>query len=118
MAGNRAWKAGAAMSAEMTERRQLLLKLVVQEYVDSSDPVGSEALRNKYQLNYSSATIRNELAALEDLGFLTHLHTSAGRVPTDAGYRYYVENLMDRTALSHQEQQHHPPSVLPGSQRV
>ena len=61
-------------------------------------------MQRKYKLHYSSATIRNELAALEELGLLTHLHTSAGRVPTDAGYRYFVTNLMDRQALSPQEQ--------------
>jgi heat-inducible transcriptional repressor len=92
------------MAAEMTERRQLILKLVIQEYIDSSVPVASELLVRKYGLNVSSATIRNELAALEELGFLTHLHTSAGRLPTDAGYRYYVENLMDRRPLSATEQ--------------
>src|SRR4028118_459647 len=94
-----------AMIPELTERRQRILKLVIQEYIESpAKPVASETLLKKYQLQYSSATIRNELAALEDLGLLTHLHTSAGRIPTDAGYRYFVENLMDRQALSPQEQ--------------
>jgi len=88
------------MAIEMNERRQLILKLVIQEFIESSTPVASELLVRKYGLNVSSATIRNEMAALEDLGFLTHWHTSAGRAPTDAGYRYYVENLMDRTPLS------------------
>lgn len=93
------------MILELTERRQRILKLVIQEYIESpARPVASETLLKKYQLQYSSATIRNELAALEDLGLLTHLHTSAGRIPTDAGYRYFVENLMDRQALSPQEQ--------------
>jgi heat-inducible transcriptional repressor len=92
------------MAAEMTERRQLVLKLVIQEYIETPGPVGSETLARSYGLNVSSATIRNEMAALEELGYLTHLHTSAGRVPTDAGYRYYVENLMDRTPLSATEQ--------------
>lgn len=92
------------MSADMTERRRLVLRLVIQEYIDATEPVGSEQLRAKYGLQVSSATIRNELAALEELGYLTHLHTSAGRVPTDAGYRYYVENLMDRAPLSTTEQ--------------
>jgi heat-inducible transcriptional repressor len=89
---------------EMSERRRLLLKLVVQEFVETSVPVASELLSRKYGLSVSSATIRNELSALEDLGLLTHLHTSAGRVPTDAGYRYFVENLMERTPLSATEQ--------------
>ncbi len=92
------------MALEMTERRQLILKLVIQEFIETSTPVASELLVRKYALTYSSATIRNELAALEDLGYLTHWHTSAGRAPTDAGYRYYVENLMDRTPLSATEQ--------------
>lgn len=92
------------MAAEMTDRRQLLLKLVIQEFIENPLPVSSELLVRKYGLNISSATVRNELAALEDLGYLTHWHTSAGRVPTDAGYRYFVENLMDRTPLSPTEQ--------------
>lgn len=94
------------MAPDMTERRQLILKLVIQEYIESAPAKGiaSETLLKKYKLQYSSATIRNELAALEDQGLLTHLHTSAGRIPTDAGYRYFVENLMDRQALSAQEQ--------------
>jgi heat-inducible transcriptional repressor len=92
------------MAVEMTERRRLLLKLVIQEYIERPEPVGSETLVRKYGLNVSSATVRNELAALEELGYLMHWHTSAGRVPTDAGYRYFVENLMDRTPLSATEQ--------------
>lgn len=92
------------MPPEMTERRQLILKLVIQEYIETAVAVASETLQKKYRLQFSTATIRNELAALEDLGLLTHLHTSAGRIPTDAGYRFFVENLMDRQALSAQEQ--------------
>ena len=89
---------------EMNERRRLILKLVIQEYIENPIPVASELLVRKYGLKLSSATIRNELAVLEELGYLTHLHTSAGRVPTDAGYRYFVENLMDRTQLPVTEQ--------------
>ncbi len=95
---------------ELSERRQLILKLAIQEYVEAASgddevqAVASETLLRKYGLSFSSATIRNELAALEELGLLTHLHTSGGRVPTDAGYRYFVENLMERTPLSPQEQ--------------
>ncbi len=89
---------------ELSERRQLILKIAIQEYVESAAAVASETLKSKYGLVFSSATIRNELAALEELGLLTHLHTSAGRIPTDAGYRFFVENLMDRATLSAQEQ--------------
>jgi heat-inducible transcriptional repressor len=92
------------MSAEFTERRQLMLKLVVQEFVETASAVASEVLVRKYGLAISSATVRNELAALEDLGYLTQLHTSAGRVPTDSGYRFFVENLMDDVSLSSDEQ--------------
>jgi heat-inducible transcriptional repressor len=81
-----------------------MLKLVIQEYIENPVPVSSELLVRKYGLKVSSATVRNELAALEELGYLTHLHTSAGRLPTDAGYRYFVENLMERTPLTAAEQ--------------
>ena len=89
---------------ELSDRCQLILKLAVQEFIESTKPVASETLVRKYGLIFSSATVRNELAYLEDLGLLTHLHTSAGRVPTDMGYRYFVENLMERTGLSAREQ--------------
>jgi heat-inducible transcriptional repressor len=92
------------MAADFTERRQLILKLVVQEFIETAVPVPSETLVRKYGLTVSPATVRNEMAALEDMGYLTHLHTSAGRVPTDAGYRFFVENLMDRTTLLPSEQ--------------
>jgi len=78
----------------LTERRRQLLQYIVDEYVQTAQPVGSNALVEKYKLPVSSATIRNEMAALEEEGYITSPHTSAGRVPTDAGYRYYVETLM------------------------
>jgi heat-inducible transcriptional repressor len=92
------------MAPALTERRRLILKLVVQEFIETAVPVASETLLRKYALAVSSATIRNEMAALEEIGYLTHLHTSAGRIPTDIGYRFYVENLMDRSPLSQAEQ--------------
>ncbi|MBC8161579.1 MAG: heat-inducible transcription repressor HrcA [Roseiflexaceae bacterium] len=92
------------MSADLSERRRLILKLVVLEYIETSMPVASDLLVRKYSLKASSATVRNELAALEELGYLTHFHTSAGRVPTDTGYRFFVENLMDWMPLSANEQ--------------
>lgn len=73
------------MAPNLTERRQFILKLVVQEFVATATPVASDMLVRKYQLPFSSATVRNEMAALEELGYLTHLHTSAGRVPTTRG---------------------------------
>lgn len=89
---------------EMTERRQKILALVVKEYIKTAQPVGSEALA-RLKLGTSSATIRNELAALEGEGYLSHPHTSAGRVPTKKGYRYFVEILMDEMELPPVEQQ-------------
>jgi len=87
----------------LTERRREILKLVIQEYVQTAQPVPSEVLVQKYSLGVSSATVRNELAALEELGLLTHPHTSAGRIPTDRGYRCFVETLMEWIPLSSDE---------------
>lgn len=82
----------------------MLLALAIKEYVKKAQPVGSETLA-RLDLGVSPATIRNELAALEEEGYLTHPHTSAGRVPTEKGYRYFVETLMDNLELSAEEQQ-------------
>src|SRR3989475_2843527 len=79
----------------MENRKQAILRAVVQEFTTSAVPVGSQALQSRYFVNLSSATIRSELAELADLGYLTQPHTSAGRVPTDSGYRYFVDFLMD-----------------------
>ncbi|MCB0112991.1 MAG: heat-inducible transcription repressor HrcA [Caldilineaceae bacterium] len=102
---------GAAPSAdvaqdavELSDRCKSLLQIVVQEYVDTAQPVGSRIIADNYQLGVSSATIRNDLATLEKAGLLTHPHTSAGRVPTDAGYRYFVRHLLSNTELPPAEQ--------------
>jgi heat-inducible transcriptional repressor len=79
----------------MENRKQAILRAVVHEFTTSAVPVGSQALQSRYFVNLSSATIRSELADLSDLGYLTQPHTSAGRVPTDSGYRYFVDFLMD-----------------------
>ena len=78
----------------LTERQGQILRLVVERYVDDGRPVGSRALANRADIDWSSSTVRAELASLEEGGFLTHPHTSAGRVPTDTGYRFYVERLL------------------------
>jgi heat-inducible transcriptional repressor len=88
----------------MEERKRGILKAVVQEFTSSGVPVGSQALARRYFLNLSSATIRNELADLADLGYLVQPHTSAGRVPTDSGYRYFVDFLMDADRVPSQVQ--------------
>ncbi|MEX0755819.1 MAG: heat-inducible transcriptional repressor HrcA [Actinomycetota bacterium] len=75
------------------ERKLAVLRAVVEEYVRSGEPVGSETIAERSGLGVSSATIRNEMAALEELGYLSHPHPSAGRIPTDVGYRRYVDTL-------------------------
>src|SRR3972149_10995017 len=78
----------------LTERRQKPPRFLLEEYVPTAQPVGSNALVEKYGLPVSSATIRSEMAHLEEEGYIAQPHTSAGRIPTDLGYRYYVEALM------------------------
>jgi heat-inducible transcriptional repressor len=78
----------------MEPRKRAILKAVVQEFTDSAIPVGSNALVSRYFLNLSSATVRNELSNLGDLGYLIQPHTSSGRIPSDLGYRYFVDFLM------------------------
>src|SRR5436190_6285308 len=78
----------------LSERQQRLLSLVVDSYLQSGRPVGSRAVAERTDFDWSASTVRAELAALERGGFLTHPHTSAGRVPTDAGYRFYADLLL------------------------
>jgi heat-inducible transcriptional repressor len=80
----------------LTERQSSILRLVVEGYVEDGRPVGSRALAGRPEIDWSPSTVRAELASLEDSGFLTHPHTSAGRVPTDTGYRFYVEQLLEQ----------------------
>jgi len=83
------------------QRQDLLLSLIVRSYVEDGKPVSSDALRQKFRLPYSSATIRNILGELEEQGYLCHVHTSSGRVPTQEGFRYYIRFLMnDPSAVS------------------
>jgi heat-inducible transcriptional repressor len=85
--------------SDLTPRQQAILGLVIREYVASTHPISSKMLLEHYNLGVSSATVRNEMACLEELGYLTHPHTSAGRVPTDAGYRFFVERLLGDVSL-------------------
>src|SRR5919197_6566993 len=80
----------------LTARQREILARVVEEYVRTGDPVGSKHLVQSASLSVSASTVRNELAELEALGLLTHPHTSAGRVPTEAGYRLYADELLAR----------------------
>lgn len=88
----------------LTERQRLVLKLLVREYVISGRPVGSKTLADQFPTAVSSATIRNDLAALEHAGYVQQPHTSGGRTPTDPGYRYYVHHLMGSPQLSSGDQ--------------
>lgn len=84
---------------ELTDRQKLILTLIIHEHIHSAQPVGSKTLVDKYDLSMSSATVRNEMALLTDCGLLRQPHTSAGRVPSEEGYRYFVGNLVQKTGL-------------------
>jgi heat-inducible transcriptional repressor len=88
----------------LSDRQRQVLRIVIQEYVETAQPVGSAAIVSQYELGVSPATIRSELAALEKLGLLTHPHTSAGRVPTELGFRFFVRHLLAEPALLPVEQ--------------
>lgn len=90
---------------ELTERKLRILQAIISDYIMTAEPVGSRTLSKKYQLGISPATIRNEMSDLEDLGFLTHPHTSAGRVPSDKAYRLYVNELMSNSEISPAEKE-------------
>ena len=83
------------MDIELTDRQHIILKAIIQNYLETGEPVGSRTLSKSTDLNLSSATIRNEMADLEDMGYIFQPHTSAGRIPSDLGYRYYVNCLME-----------------------
>lgn len=93
------------MFPSLTERQKRLLLLVVRDYIESGQPVASQALVQKHHLEFSPATVRNELAALSEMGYLRQPHTSAGRVPTEEGYRFFVTHLMSQTEIP-EELQH------------
>src|SRR5436309_8520419 len=79
---------------DLDERKQFLLRAIVHDYVATAEPVASQVLVQRYQLQVKSATVRNEMAELSGLGLLRQPHTSAGRIPSDQGYRFYVDRLM------------------------
>ena len=84
-------------------RKKKVLMAIVQDYIATAEPVGSRTIARKYNLGVSSATIRNEMADLEELGYIEQPHTSAGRIPSDRGYRYYVNHLMKREEFNSEE---------------
>ena len=88
---------------ELTERKLMILKAIIDEYISTGLPVGSRTLTKREEIGFSSATIRNEMADLEDMGYLYSPHASAGRQPTDKAYRLYVDGLMKKEAIDEEE---------------
>ena len=89
----------------LTEREKQVLQALIDHYITTAKPVSSRALATRYRLGVSPATVRNTMADLEELGLITHPHTSAGRIPTDQGYREYVDNLLRPERLSNLDKQ-------------
>ncbi len=93
-------KDGLTVGGELSQRKKLILRSVIESHIATGEPIGSKALMTKSDIPYSSATIRNEMADLENMGYLIQPHTSAGRVPTRLGYRFYVDALMENYQLT------------------
>jgi heat-inducible transcriptional repressor len=87
----------------LTDRQLLILQVIVDDFIQFAQPVGSRSLSKKEGISFSSATIRNEMADLEELGFIEKTHTSSGRIPSEKGYRYYVDHLLSPQKLEHRE---------------
>ena len=90
----------------LSDRKKKILACVVESYIADGEAVGSKTLQNNLDINVSSATIRNEMASLEAMGYLFQPHTSAGRVPSQNGYRYYIDNLMTKVPLNERFRQY------------
>ncbi|MCI8647183.1 MAG: heat-inducible transcription repressor HrcA [Firmicutes bacterium] len=88
---------------DLSERKLRILQAIISDFIRTAEPVGSRTLSKKFDLGISPATIRNEMADLEEMGFLTHPHTSAGRVPSERAYRLYVDDMMKKKELSEEE---------------
>lgn len=84
----------------LDERKQRILRAIVDDYISTAEPIGSRTIAKKYSLGISPATIRNEMADLETLGYIKHLHTSSGRIPSSKGYRFYVDDLLTLEQMS------------------
>jgi len=90
---------------DLSERKLKILQAIVGDFIRTAEPIGSRTLSKKYDMGISPATIRNEMSDLEELGFLSHPHTSAGRVPSDKAYRLYVNSLMEKRTLTKEEKE-------------
>jgi len=87
----------------LSDRQLKILEAIVNDYIQTAEPIGSRTIAKKYGMGISSATIRNEMSDLEDMGFITQPHTSSGRVPSQKGYRFYVDSMMPRKPLTSEE---------------
>lgn len=90
---------------DLSERKLKILQAIIGDFIRTAEPVGSRTLSKKFDMGVSPATIRNEMSDLEEMGYLTHPHTSAGRVPSDKAYRLYVNSLMEKRTLTEQEKE-------------
>lgn len=88
---------------ELSERKKAILQAIIEDYIQTAEPVGSRNIAKNHDLGLSAATIRNEMADLEEMGYLDKPHTSAGRIPSEMGYRFYVDSLMHRYSLTMEE---------------
>src|SRR4029453_10247440 len=104
------------LSEQLSERELRILEAVVQTYIETAEPAGSQTIARRYGLGVSPATIRNTMSELEDKGYLFHPHTSAGRIPTDRAYRVYVNEIMRLAPPSH-EARETPRSELAGPRK-
>ncbi|HPM41459.1 MAG TPA: heat-inducible transcriptional repressor HrcA, partial [bacterium] len=91
------------MIAELSERDREILKILIADYIATAEPVGSRTIAKKLPGHLSAATVRNVMSDLTDMGLLAQPHTSAGRIPTSAGFRYYVDSLLKRRELTEGE---------------
>ena len=87
----------------MDERKQRILRAIIEDYVKSAEPVGSRTIAKNYDLGISPATVRNEMSDLEDLGYLEKPHTSAGRIPSSKGYRLYVDSMVHQSPVLNED---------------
>lgn len=88
---------------DLSERKRKILEAIIEDYILGAEPVGSRTISKRTDMGLSSATIRNEMSDLEEMGYLVSPHTSAGRIPTDAGYRFYVNELMNQYRIAHED---------------
>lgn len=91
------------MEVELSQRSREILEAIVEDYIDTAEPVGSSAVARRHAMKFSSATVRNVMANLEEMGLLTSPHTSAGRIPTEKAYRFYVDSLVSLRSISRDE---------------